>query len=43
MRCVLADIEQEPLDRAVTELRRSGAAAIGVRTDVASAADVPPV
>ena len=40
MRCVLADIEQEPLDRAVTELRRSGAAAIGVRTDVASAADV---
>jgi NAD(P)-dependent dehydrogenase (short-subunit alcohol dehydrogenase family) len=40
MRCVLADIEQEPLDRAVAELRRSGAAAIGVRTDVASAADV---
>jgi NAD(P)-dependent dehydrogenase (short-subunit alcohol dehydrogenase family) len=40
MRCVLADVETEPLDRAVAELRRSGAAAIGVRTDVASAADV---
>jgi NAD(P)-dependent dehydrogenase (short-subunit alcohol dehydrogenase family) len=40
MRCVLADIEAEPLDRAVAELRGSGAAAIGVRTDVASAADV---
>jgi NAD(P)-dependent dehydrogenase (short-subunit alcohol dehydrogenase family) len=40
MRCVLADVEEEALDRAVTELRRSGAAAVGVRTDVSSAADV---
>jgi NAD(P)-dependent dehydrogenase (short-subunit alcohol dehydrogenase family) len=40
MRCVLADIEEEPLERAVGELRRSGAAAVGVRTDVSSAADV---
>jgi NAD(P)-dependent dehydrogenase (short-subunit alcohol dehydrogenase family) len=40
MCCVLADVETEPLDRAVAELRRSGAAAIGVRTDVARAADV---
>ena len=40
MRCVLADIEEEPLERAVGELRHSGAAAVGVRTDVSSAADV---
>ena len=40
MRCVLADVEEEPLERAVGELRRSGAAAVGVRTDVSSAADV---
>jgi len=40
MRCVLADIEDSALDEAVGELRRSGATAIGVRTDVSSAADV---
>ena len=40
MRCVLADVDADALDRAVGELRRGGAAAIGVRTDVASAADV---
>ena len=40
MRCVLADVEEEPLERAVAELRRSGSAAVGVRTDVSSAADV---
>ena len=40
MRCVLADVEEEPLERAVGELRHSGAAAVGVRTDVSSAADV---
>ena len=40
MRCVLADIDDGALDRAVGELRRDGAAAISVRTDVASAADV---
>ena len=40
MRCVLADVEEAALSRAVSELRASGAAAVGVRTDVASAADV---
>jgi NAD(P)-dependent dehydrogenase (short-subunit alcohol dehydrogenase family) len=40
MRCVLADVEAEPLERAVTELRRSGAVAVGVRTDVSSSAEV---
>jgi len=40
MRLVLADIEQDALDRAVGELRRDGATAIGVRTDVAQAASV---
>jgi NAD(P)-dependent dehydrogenase (short-subunit alcohol dehydrogenase family) len=40
MRCVLADVDADALDRAVGALRRRGAAAIGVRTDVASAADV---
>lgn len=40
MRCVLADVDAGALDRVVGELRRGGAAAIGVRTDVASAADV---
>jgi NAD(P)-dependent dehydrogenase (short-subunit alcohol dehydrogenase family) len=40
MRVVLADIEQDALDRAVDELRRDGATAIGVRTDVAAAASV---
>lgn len=40
MRVVLADIEQDALDQAVAELRRGGAAAIGVRTDVAAAGSV---
>jgi NAD(P)-dependent dehydrogenase (short-subunit alcohol dehydrogenase family) len=40
MRVVLADIEPDALDRAVGELRRDGAAAIGVRTDVAAADSV---
>jgi NAD(P)-dependent dehydrogenase (short-subunit alcohol dehydrogenase family) len=40
MRVVLADIEQDALNRAVDELRRDGATAIGVRTDVAQAASV---
>src|SRR6266567_947725 len=40
MRCVLADVEDGALQRAVDELRRSGAAAVGVRADVSSAADV---
>jgi NAD(P)-dependent dehydrogenase (short-subunit alcohol dehydrogenase family) len=40
MRCVLADIEADALQRAVGELRQSGASVTGVRTDVASAADV---
>ena len=37
MRVVLADIEQDALDRAAGELRSEGATAIGVRTDVAAA------
>lgn len=40
MRLALADVQQDALDEAVEEARRSGADAIGVRTDVASAADV---
>jgi NAD(P)-dependent dehydrogenase (short-subunit alcohol dehydrogenase family) len=40
MRCVLADIEEGALHRAVDDLRREGAAAVGVRTDVSSAVDV---
>lgn len=40
MRCVLADVEEDSLQRAVNDLRRAGAAAVGVRTDVSSAADV---
>jgi NAD(P)-dependent dehydrogenase (short-subunit alcohol dehydrogenase family) len=40
MRRVLADIDDSALEEAVAELRGSGAAAIGVRTDVSSAADV---
>jgi NAD(P)-dependent dehydrogenase (short-subunit alcohol dehydrogenase family) len=34
MKCVLADIEQTALDRAVNELKAEGAEAIGVKTDV---------
>ncbi|HEY5389257.1 MAG TPA: SDR family NAD(P)-dependent oxidoreductase [Solirubrobacteraceae bacterium] len=40
MRVVLADIEDEPLEAAVAELRAGGAEAIGVPTDVADAAAV---
>ena len=40
MRCVLADVDETSLGRAVDGLRLSGAAAIGVRTDVSNAADV---
>lgn len=40
MHCVLADIETDALDRAVEELRQSGASVAGVRTDVACGADV---
>jgi NAD(P)-dependent dehydrogenase (short-subunit alcohol dehydrogenase family) len=40
MRCVLADVEEAPLQRVVDDLRRAGAAAVGVRADVSSAADV---
>src|SRR5215472_9855505 len=40
MACVLADIEEGALEDAVGELRRAGARAIGVPTDVSRAADV---
>ena len=40
MRCVLADVEESALQTAVADLRRGGATAVGVRTDVSSAADV---
>jgi NAD(P)-dependent dehydrogenase (short-subunit alcohol dehydrogenase family) len=40
MKVVLADIETGPLERAASEIRASGAAAIGVPTDVSSAASV---
>ncbi len=40
MRCVLADVEDGALQRAVDELRQSGATAVGVRADVSSAQDV---
>src|SRR5579863_10140387 len=40
MRVVLADIEDEPLEAAVEELRGGGAAAIGVATDVSDGAAV---
>src|SRR5690242_1915122 len=40
MRLALADVQQDALDEAVEEARRSGADAIGVRTDVSSPADV---
>lgn len=38
MKLVLADIESEPLEKAVSELTSSGASAIGVETDVSKAA-----
>jgi NAD(P)-dependent dehydrogenase (short-subunit alcohol dehydrogenase family) len=40
MKLVLADVQQDALDEATAEARASGAEAIGVRTDVSSAADV---
>jgi NAD(P)-dependent dehydrogenase (short-subunit alcohol dehydrogenase family) len=40
MKVVLADIEREPLDAAVAQLRAGGAEALGVRTDVSSAGQV---
>jgi NAD(P)-dependent dehydrogenase (short-subunit alcohol dehydrogenase family) len=40
MKVVLADVEREPLGRAVDELRATGAQAIGVPTDVSDAAAV---
>jgi len=40
MKVVLADIEREPLARAVEELRAGGAEAIGVPTDVSKATDI---
>jgi NAD(P)-dependent dehydrogenase (short-subunit alcohol dehydrogenase family) len=40
MRCVLADVEDDALQRAVQGLRTAGATAVGVRTDVSSAEDV---
>ena len=40
MKVVLADIEREPLARAVGELRAGGAEAIGVPTDVSKATDI---
>jgi NAD(P)-dependent dehydrogenase (short-subunit alcohol dehydrogenase family) len=40
MRLVLADIEEQPLAAAVDDFRAAGAEVVGVRTDVAVAADV---
>jgi NAD(P)-dependent dehydrogenase (short-subunit alcohol dehydrogenase family) len=40
MSCVLADVEETALDATVTELRQSGATAVGIRTDVAKPDDV---
>ena len=40
MKLALADVQQDALDEAVEEARRSGAEAMGVRTDVSSAAEV---
>lgn len=37
---VLADIEQEPLDRAAMEIASRGVTALGIRLDVSDAADV---
>ena len=39
-RLVLADIEQEPLDRAVAEFETAGVEVLGVRTDVGELSDV---
>lgn len=43
MRVVLADVEVEPLAETVAELQAGGAAAVGVETDVAVAAEVEAV
>ena len=40
MRVVLADVEQEPLELAVAEIRGGGAEAVGVHADVSRAEDV---
>lgn len=40
MKLVLADIEQEPLDKAVAEFEAAGVEVLGVRTDVGELADV---
>lgn len=40
MKVVLADVQQDALDAAVSELRGSGADAIGVRTDISKATEV---
>jgi NAD(P)-dependent dehydrogenase (short-subunit alcohol dehydrogenase family) len=40
MRVVLADVEQEPLEVAVAEIRDGGAEAVGVHADVSRADDV---
>ena len=40
IKLMLADVQQDALDRAVEEVRALGAEVLGVRTDVASAADV---
>jgi NAD(P)-dependent dehydrogenase (short-subunit alcohol dehydrogenase family) len=40
MQVVLGDIEREPLDRAVAELRESGHEAVGVELDVSRAEDL---
>jgi len=40
MRVVLADVEQDALDEAVSAIKAAGGTAIGVRTDVSNAADV---
>jgi len=40
MKLVLADIQEDALDKAVAELKAQGAEVIGVRTDVSRAADM---
>jgi NAD(P)-dependent dehydrogenase (short-subunit alcohol dehydrogenase family) len=40
MKLALADVQQDALEEAVEEARRAGAEALGVRTDVSSAAEV---
>ena len=40
MKLVLADVQQDALDEAVAEARRTGAQVLGVRADVSNAAEV---